>query len=176
MAPPIPCRIRAPTRKPSVSARPHSIEPMVNTAMAARNTVRVPYRSAIQPLAGMNTARLSKYEVSATFMRTGSTPNTCAMVGSAVAITVESRFCMNSAQATITAVRRVRPLVPAATLTGRVAETAGCSDILPVSRVMRGRESPGAINPDAPGRLVTAAVALPRLPRGPSPSGNRRGR
>ena len=60
MAPPMPCSIRAPTRKPSVSARPHSIEPMVNTAMAARNTVRVPYRSAIQPLAGMNTARLSR--------------------------------------------------------------------------------------------------------------------
>ena len=44
-------------------------------------------------------------------MRTGSAPNAFAMVGSAVAITVESRFCMNIAQATITAVSRVRPLV-----------------------------------------------------------------
>ncbi len=33
------------------------------------------------------------------------------MVGSAVAITVESRFCMNIALATITAVNRVRLLV-----------------------------------------------------------------
>ena len=41
-------------------------------------------------------------------MCTGSAPNACAMVGSAVAMTVESRFCMNIAQATITAVRRVR--------------------------------------------------------------------
>src|SRR6185312_8389516 len=44
-------------------------------------------------------------------MWTGSAPNALAMVGSAVAITVESRFCMNMAQATMTAVRRVRPLV-----------------------------------------------------------------
>ena len=33
---------------------------MVNTAIAARNTVRVPKRSATQPLAGMNTASLSR--------------------------------------------------------------------------------------------------------------------
>ena len=44
-------------------------------------------------------------------MCTGSAPNAFAMVGSAVAMTVELRFCMNIAQATITAVRRVRPLV-----------------------------------------------------------------
>src|SRR5215472_17585436 len=44
-------------------------------------------------------------------MRTGSAPNVLAIVGSAVAITVESRLCMNIALATITAVRRVSPLV-----------------------------------------------------------------
>ena len=44
-------------------------------------------------------------------MCTGSAPNAFAMVGNAVAMTVESRFCMNIAHATITAVRRVRPLV-----------------------------------------------------------------
>ncbi len=60
IAPPRPCSTRAATRKPRLSARPHRIEPTVNTAMAARNTVRVPNRSAIQPLAGMNTARLSR--------------------------------------------------------------------------------------------------------------------
>jgi hypothetical protein len=99
------------TKNHSESARPHSTDPTVNTAIAARNTARVPYRSATQPLAGMNTATLSRYAVSATFMRTGSEPNALAIVGNAVAITVESRFCMNSAQATITAVWRVRRLV-----------------------------------------------------------------
>jgi hypothetical protein len=43
-----------------VLARPHSTEPTVNTAIAARNTVRVPYRSATQPLAGINTATESR--------------------------------------------------------------------------------------------------------------------
>jgi hypothetical protein len=42
IAPPMPWRTRAPTRKASESARPHRIEPMVNTAIAARKTVRVP--------------------------------------------------------------------------------------------------------------------------------------
>ena len=60
MAPPMPCRMRASTRTPSEFACPQAIEPRVNTTIAARNTVRVPNRSAIQPLAGMNTARLSR--------------------------------------------------------------------------------------------------------------------
>ena len=38
----------------------------------------------------------------------GSSPNARAIVGSAVEITVLSRFCMNRAQATISAVNRVR--------------------------------------------------------------------
>src|SRR3984885_3187462 len=54
-------------------------------------------------------------------MCTGSAPNALAMVGSAVAITVESRFCMNIAQATIIAVSRVRLLVRSR----RVEEGAG---------------------------------------------------
>ena len=114
MAPPMPCRMRAPTRNGSVSARPHSTEPKVNTRIAARNTVRAPKRSAIHPLMGMNTARLSRYDVRATFIRTGSSPNARAMVGNAVEITVLSRFCMNSAQATISAVVRARlgPMMP----------------------------------------------------------------
>ena len=60
IAPPAPCRMRAETRKPSESARPHSTLPSVKTAMAARNTWRVPKRSAIQPLAGMNTATANR--------------------------------------------------------------------------------------------------------------------
>ena len=42
IAPPMPCSTREATRNASVSARPHRIEPTVNTAIAARNTVRVP--------------------------------------------------------------------------------------------------------------------------------------
>ena len=77
-----------------------------------------------------------------TFMRTGWMPNACAMVGKAVAITVESRFCMKSAHATMTAVRRVRPLVPAATRTELTAESAGCSDIGSIVAVGRCGEKP----------------------------------
>ena len=40
------------------SAQP--IEPAMNTTIAARNTVRAPNRSAVQPLAGMNTASDSR--------------------------------------------------------------------------------------------------------------------
>ena len=60
IAPPIPCSTRAPTNCGKLSERPHRIEPTVNSAIAARNTVRVPNRSATLPLAGMKTARLSK--------------------------------------------------------------------------------------------------------------------
>ena len=42
MAPPAPWMMRLATRNGSVSARPHSTDPRVNTAMAARNTWRVP--------------------------------------------------------------------------------------------------------------------------------------
>ena len=76
---------------------------MVNTAIAARKMVRAPKRSATQPLAGMKIATLSRYDVMARLSRTGLTPNDAAICGSAVAITVPSRFSMNSAQATVRA-------------------------------------------------------------------------
>jgi hypothetical protein len=60
IAPPIPCTMRAKTRNPRLSARPHSTEPKVNSAMARLNTRRVPKRSAIQPLAGTNTATANR--------------------------------------------------------------------------------------------------------------------
>ena len=60
IAPPMPCRMRAATSAHSPCETPHRMEPRVNSAMAARNTVRVPKRSATLPLAGMNTARLSR--------------------------------------------------------------------------------------------------------------------
>ena len=58
IAPPIPCNTRQP-RSPRLLARPHSTEPTVKSPIAAAKTRRVPNRSAIQPLTGMNTARLS---------------------------------------------------------------------------------------------------------------------
>ena len=39
---------------------PHRIEPVRNTTMAPRKTFFAPYRSATQPLIGMNTARLNR--------------------------------------------------------------------------------------------------------------------
>ncbi len=42
IAPPMPCRMRETTRNARLSDRPHRIEPMVNTTIAARNTVRAP--------------------------------------------------------------------------------------------------------------------------------------
>ncbi len=47
----------------------HSSEPATKTTMATLNTVRDPYRSATHPLIGMNTARLTRYDVSASFKR-----------------------------------------------------------------------------------------------------------
>src|ERR1700760_1456798 len=57
------------------------------------------------------------------------------MVGSAVAITVESRFCMNSALATIKAVRRVR-------LETLVEREESCAGMPSVSRRRGHRETP----------------------------------
>ena len=60
IAPPIPWMMRKITKSGSDCASPQSSEPKVKTMMAARNTVREPNRSANQPLAGMNTARLRR--------------------------------------------------------------------------------------------------------------------
>ncbi len=59
-APPMPWTMRAATRVGSESAKPQPTDPKVNTTIAALNTRRAPNRSAVQPLIGMNTARLSK--------------------------------------------------------------------------------------------------------------------
>ena len=58
MAPPQPCRIRHATSTWMLLEMPQSSDPSVNRAIALENTRRVPKRSAIQPLIGMNTARL----------------------------------------------------------------------------------------------------------------------
>jgi len=59
-APPMPWRMRAATRAASEFAMPQPIEPKVKTTIAALKTRLAPNRSAVQPLIGMNTARLSK--------------------------------------------------------------------------------------------------------------------
>ena len=60
MAPPMPCTMRAMTKSVSELDSAQPIEPIMNTAMAARNTVRAPKRSAVQPLAGMKIASDSR--------------------------------------------------------------------------------------------------------------------
>ena len=59
MAPPMPCTTRQATSTVMFVDRPHSNEPNVNRPIAEAKTRRVPKRSAIQPLIGMKTARLS---------------------------------------------------------------------------------------------------------------------
>ena len=86
------------------SAQP--IDPTMNTAIATENTMRAPKRSAVQPLAGMNTASDSRYEVMASFSVSGLVPISAAIAGSEVAITVESMFSMNRAVATMSGIRR----------------------------------------------------------------------
>ena len=56
MEPPAPCTSRAATSSPRVWDRPHSTEPVRNSAMAVMNTRRGPKRSATQALAGTPTA------------------------------------------------------------------------------------------------------------------------
>jgi hypothetical protein len=60
IAPPIPWMIRNSTKSGRLTANPQAIEPAMKMTRAARNTFFAPYRSAAQPLTGMNTARLSR--------------------------------------------------------------------------------------------------------------------
>src|SRR5215472_12858049 len=103
MAPPSPCSTRAAVSSAALPDSPHRIEPKVNSAMAARKMVRPPKRSGAQPDTGTNTARLSRYAVTATLRRTGSACSETAICGSAVVITVESICCMMIAEPTIIA-------------------------------------------------------------------------
>ena len=59
IAPPIPCKIREATSIGTLAARPQQSDPTAKTHTAYRKTRLVPKRSAIQPLTGMKTARLS---------------------------------------------------------------------------------------------------------------------
>ena len=101
MAPPMPWIMRNRTKSGRPWAKPQAAEPRLNTMIAARNTVRAPKRSAIQPLKGMNTASDRRYDVSASLSAIGSSCRSAAMAGSDVPITVESMVSMNKATATI---------------------------------------------------------------------------
>ena len=56
IAPPMPCRMRAITKWVTDVDSAQPIDPIMNTPTAIANTMRAPKRSAVQPLAGMNTA------------------------------------------------------------------------------------------------------------------------
>ena len=60
MAPPMPCRKRAATKKPKECAIPQSMELTMNIAIAEQNTIRPPIRSVSQPDIGIKTARLTR--------------------------------------------------------------------------------------------------------------------
>jgi hypothetical protein len=59
MAPPMPWMMRATTNSSRPLLNAQNIDEMVKTATAPPNTVRAPNRSAIHPLIGMKTARVS---------------------------------------------------------------------------------------------------------------------
>ena len=108
IAPPTPWTMRAMTKSVSEPDSAHPIEPSTKTAMAARNTVRAPNRSAVQPLAGMKIASESRYDVTASFRARGLVPMSAAIAGKDVAMTVESMFSMNNATAMISGTMRSR--------------------------------------------------------------------
>ena len=58
-APPMPCRMRQATSTWMFVERPQRSDPSVKRPIADAKTRRVPNRSAIHPLTGMKTARLS---------------------------------------------------------------------------------------------------------------------
>ena len=60
IAPPKPCTMRAITKSVTEEDIAQPIDPDMKTPTAALNTSRAPNRSAVQPLAGMNTASDSK--------------------------------------------------------------------------------------------------------------------
>src|ERR1700687_1616104 len=106
IAPPTPCRMRAITKWVTEEDSAQPTDPTMNTATARLNTMRAPKRSAVQPLAGINTASDSRYEVIASFSVSGLVPISAAIAGSEVAMTVESMFSMNRAVATMSGIRR----------------------------------------------------------------------
>ncbi len=67
------CRSRAATSVAKFGACAQSSDPATKTTIASEKIRRAPKRSAITPLAGMNTARLRRYEVKAMLRCEGDT-------------------------------------------------------------------------------------------------------
>src|ERR1700722_4406390 len=82
IAPPMPCKMRAITKSVTDVDNAQPIEPIMKTAIARENTVRAPKRSAVQPLAGMNTASDNRYDVMASLSVNGLVPISAAIAGS----------------------------------------------------------------------------------------------
>ena len=135
IAPPMPCRMRAITKSVTEDDSAQPIDPAMKTAIAIENTMRGPNRSAVQPLAGMNTASDSRYEVMASFSVSGLVPMSAAIAGSEVAITVESMFSMNRAVATMSGIRRSL-FIEFRGGEEKAAGSRGCTTPLP-SRLLR---------------------------------------
>ncbi len=93
----------------------------MNHTIADRNTERAPNLSAIQPLIGTNIARLNRYDVMARLSLIGSSCSDRAIIGRAVAITIESSVCMKNEQPMISGTR-IRP--PAGCPAGSVSPFA----------------------------------------------------
>src|SRR5439155_2219934 len=105
IAPPKPCTTRIVISIGRLSASPHRAEPPANKSTAAQNTRRAPKRSAIQPLTGMNTARLNRYVVITRLRRSGLSPRLFAIAGIDTAIIVESSPSIKKAQPTISGIK-----------------------------------------------------------------------
>ena len=79
---------------------PQRKEPKVKRPIAAAKTWRVPKRSAIHPLMGINTARLSELLASTAFILSGATCKASETAGTAVLRIVVSSDSMKKATAT----------------------------------------------------------------------------
>ena len=99
MAPPIPCRMRAPTSIARLLLIAQSGGHR-NVTMAISRIRRPPKRSVSQPLTGMPMAIVTRYAVIATLMSIALTPRSAAIAGAAVAMIVPSRISMKNVPAT----------------------------------------------------------------------------
>ena len=100
-APPRPCSTRAASSSFRWRELAHAREPSENTAMAKRNTLRVPKRSASQPEAGINMAMVNEYATITDCICSGLSPRLAAIAGRAVLTMVASSVCMKNPTATI---------------------------------------------------------------------------
>ena len=99
--------------------------------------MRGPKRSAVQPLAGMNTASDKRYDVIASFSVSGLVPMSAAIAGSEVAITVESMFSMNRAVATISGIRRCLSIGMGAGRAGKLGAVYHPTVIQPIAEAAK---------------------------------------